>query len=103
MPYNSYNPMQYQKPYDALVPVNGDESARSYPMPPSSTAILFDQNEDIFYIKKTDVSGFPTLSKFKFEPMETEPAAQNQVYVTKDDLTEAMDGLMKRFEELVNG
>ena len=50
---------------DLVVPTHGEDGARSYPMGPNCRVPLFDDSEDILYIKKTDANGFPNIRKFK--------------------------------------
>lgn len=52
---------------DLVVPVSGFEGAKSYPLGPSCRAPLFDDKEDILYIKSTDANGFPSIKAYKFE------------------------------------
>lgn len=52
---------------DLVVPVSGFEGAKSYPLGPSCRAPLFDDAEDILYIKSTDANGFPSIKAYKFE------------------------------------
>lgn len=72
-----------------LEKVNGIESAKQYPMQPNSRVALFDMNEDIFYVKQTDASNFPTIRKFRFYEELEQPAQAPQVdspqYVTMDE------------------
>lgn len=75
--------------------VNGYESAMRYPMQPNSRIALFDANEDIMYIKQTDASGYPVITKYRFSKVEDKP--QNDVqYVTLDEFN-------KFKEEMLNG
>ena len=79
--------------------VNGIESAKQYQMPPNSRVALFDANDDIFYIKQTDASGFPLIRKFRFveeveEPLKL-PIEENK-YLTVEEFN-------KFKEELLNG
>ena len=52
---------------DLVVPVTGFEGAKSYPLGPSCRAPLFDDKEDILYIKSTDANGFPSIKAYRFE------------------------------------
>ena len=52
---------------DLVVPVSGFEGAKSYPLGPSCRAPLFDDAEDILYIKSTDANGFPSIKAYRFE------------------------------------
>lgn len=51
---------------DLVVPTHGLEGAKAYPLGPNCRAPLFDDAEDIFYIKSTDANGFPTVRKYRF-------------------------------------
>lgn len=52
---------------DLVVPVSGFEGAKSYPLGPSCRAPLFDDKEDVLYIKSTDANGFPSIKAYRFE------------------------------------
>ena len=84
-PANSVSPQpayvaQPQGPQ--LVKVNGMDSAKAYPTVPNAMYALFDANDDVFYIKETDASNFPTIRRFRFVE-ETEPKPEDQPrYVT---------------------
>ena len=52
---------------DLVVPTHGIEGAKAYPLGPNCRAPLFDDTEDVFYIKSTDSNGFPTIKKYRFE------------------------------------
>lgn len=77
-----------------LIRVNGLESAKMYPCQPNSTVALFDENEDIMYIKSTDASNFPTIRKFVFHEV-TEEAASEEKYVTLEEF----EALKKEIED----
>ncbi len=80
-----------------LEKVNGIESARQYVMPPNSRVALFDINDDVFYVRETDASGFPTIRKFRFvEESETALPADTNQYVTYEEFN-------KFKEEILNG
>lgn len=66
-----------------LIRVTGFDGAKAYQMPPNSNAALFDNNEDIFYVKTTDGAGFPTIRAFRFTPMEMTQQANE--FVTRDE------------------
>lgn len=53
--YPPYPPLDIgQQPVNGLISVNGRGGADAYPMPPNSVVALFDENEDIVFIKKTE-------------------------------------------------
>ena len=76
--------------------VNGIESAKAYPMNPNSRVFLFDTNDDIFYVKETDSSGFASLKIFRFEEVKEKPKPTEPEYLT-------IEGFNKFKEELLNG
>ena len=51
---------------DLVVPTHGLEGAKAYPLGLNSRVPLFDDTEDVFYIKSTDANGFPTVKKYRF-------------------------------------
>lgn len=79
-PYNSsLNPYS-----DQLIRVNGLKEAKAYRIfRPNSTVALFDADEDIFYVKSTDESGFSSIRIFKFEEITDMPSESAGEYVTK--------------------
>ena len=113
-PYNSYNMMglngfnnynQFQPQLNQpqvntqnLIRVNGIDGAKAYQMPANSTVALFDNNEDIMYIKTTDGAGFPAIRTFAFNEVvaNTNPIQDTADYVTRDEFN-------KLKEELLNG
>lgn len=93
-------PMNAPKPSD-LLQVNGLEGARNYPVSPNCRVVLFDSNQDIFYIKSTDAGGYPSISAFQFAPIqEQSQSAPN--YATKEDLSSLMDQINKLSKEVEN-
>ena len=77
-----------------LIKVNGIESAKAYPTQPNSMYALFDENDDVMYIKSTDASNYPTIRRFRFT--EEKEEASSPTYVTVDEFN-------KFKEELLNG
>ena len=94
-----------------LEKVNGIESAKQYPMQPNSMVALFDMNDDIFYLKVTDASNFPTIRKFRFveefdAPAQASQPTTEQKYVPYEEFAEFMNTYrqrMKEMEELKDG
>ena len=71
------------QPRDGLIRVTGMEGARAYQMPPNSAVALFDDGQDVFYVKTTDGAGFPTIRSYSFQPMEQAQAMGASEYVTR--------------------
>ena len=98
--YNQFQPQlnQPQISTQNLIRVNGIDGAKAYQMPANSTVALFDNNEDIMYIKTTDGAGFPAIRTFAFNEVvaNTNPIQDTADYVTRDEFN-------KLKEELLNG
>lgn len=87
---NYYQPYYYNnfQPERKLEKVNGMAGAEAYQMTPNSTVALFDSDEDIMYIKSSDVSGISKIRKFHFyEEVEAEvlPPVSNPAPVEEVD------------------
>lgn len=94
--YRPVQPISYtQNQKDGLISVNGIESARAYPTQPNSRVALFDSNDDVFYVKTTDASNFPTIKRYRFFE-ESEEQVNNEKYVTIEEFD-------KFKEEMLNG
>lgn len=90
---------QYQSPANTggqqLLRVNGIESAKMYPTSPNSSIALFDENEDVFYLKSTDASNFPTIRKFMFvEVFDQAPKPVETQYVTLEEFNKFKEELL---------
>jgi len=76
----------YQQPINGLVSVTGIEGAKAYQLPPNSSMPLFDQNNDILYLKTTDSAGYPTIRSFSFKAVEqADQKSQAADYVTRSE------------------
>ena len=58
--------------------------------------VYFDANEDIFYIKETDINNYPTIRSYKFEEIKPKENLKTVEYVTIEEFN-------KFKEELLNG
>ena len=85
----------------------GPESAQSYQTGPDSYVILMDSNRPVFYLKKSDSTGYAETRAFEFHEIPLmQPISQNQQikdsqsdqeYVTKSDF----EDFKKMIEDLV--
>ena len=73
-----------QQPRMELTKVSGLDGAKAYQMPPNSTAALFDAGADVFYVKRTDGAGFPTITAYSFTAIQQNAATD--MYVTHEQL-----------------
>jgi hypothetical protein len=95
-PYNQFSgmyPQQMNNPYinqpavqsTNLTRVTGIDGAKAYQMPANSTVALFDNNEDLMYIKTTDGAGFPTIRCFEFKERVDTVKPVSEEYVSKQE------------------
>ena len=73
--------------------VNGIESARAFQTLPNSQVVLFDANEDIFYLKTTDSSNFPIIRTFSFKEIK-EDVLNKDKYVTVEEFNKFKEELL---------
>lgn len=79
-----------------IAKVNGLESVKACATVPQSKMVYFDANEDIFYIKETDINNYPTIRSYKFEEIKPKENLKTVEYVTIEEFN-------KFKEELLNG
>lgn len=93
--YTPYN--NYYQPYNRLISVSGMNGAYKFSekMPPNSADVVFDENEDIMYVIRTDGAGFPQVMDFDFT--KREHAQDVSQYATKSDL----EAMMARIEKMI--
>lgn len=91
----SQPPMQSQT---GLNRVTGIEGARAFQVPPNSVVPLFDDTQDVFYIKTTDSGGFPTLKGYRFSPIEDAPTQPAQG-LTRPEVEEIIREEIARYEQ----
>lgn len=83
---------------DQIIPTKGFEGAKSYPLGPNSRVALFDDSENVFYVKSTDENGFPTIRVFDYTERLPEEDLKS---ITINDLKSIIKESIK--EELSNG
>lgn len=93
--YGSTPPMQSFS--QQLIRVKGIEGAKAYHMPPNSMAALFNDSEDIMYIKETDGAGYPTIRTYRFSIVEDSLASSPNLadYLTRNEFSLAIENLKK--------
>ena len=86
--YTPMAPIPQQQTQAGLIQVTGLEGAKAYPLMPNAEIALFDAGRDVFYVKRTDAGGYPTIAAYQFAPMqEAAPSAQPE-YVTREEFEE---------------
>ena len=102
-PYSTGTPFSFQQMQNPVVPtlnfpavpqpvmqgpqltkVNGLDSAKAFPTVANAMYALFDENDDVFYIKQTDASNYPTIKRYRFVLEEEKPVVSPQ-YVTVEE------------------
>lgn len=84
---------------DQVFPVKGFEGAKAYPLGANSRIPLFDEDEDVFYIKTTDENGFPSLRTFDYK----ERIIEEEKAITLNDIRAIIkEELANAKEELRN-
>lgn len=105
--YPASNPTQQVQPQGAgIVWVQGEASAKAYPVAPGSSVLLMDSEGSRFYIKSADISGMPNpLRTFEFReigvpalpasPVQTQQTAPDMsAFVTRDELEKRLSALL---------
>ena len=93
--WNPYSTSLSNTPQTNIAKVNGLESVKACATVPQSRMVYFDADEDIFYIKETDINNYPTIRAYKFEELKS-PEHKSVEYVTIDEFN-------KFKQEVLNG
>lgn len=86
-----YTPMvqiPQQQTQAGLIQVTGLEGAKAYPLAPNAEVALFDAGRDVFYVKRTDAGGYPTISAYQFAPLQEAAPTEQPEYVTRQEFEE---------------
>ena len=130
MAYNNYFPAGYQPMYypqqnqmqmqnqsqsqqaqmnNGIIWVQGEASAKSYPIAPNSSVPLWDSEANVIYIKSADMSGMPSIKVLDYTMRETTPKASEispqSDFATKDDvesLRGEISSLKSKFDRMSN-
>ena len=86
--YTPIAPIPQQQTSPGLIQVTGLEGAKAYPMTPNTEVALFDGNRDVFYLKRTDAGGYPTIAAYEFKPLQEAAPTQQPEYVTRQEFDE---------------
>lgn len=100
---NSYYPQNYGYPQtnssEILKFVNSIDSAKDYYLPPNSQVVLFDKNQQRFYLKETDASGAPSIRAYDFFEVDDTPQINPNVdYITRQEFEE----WKKNYESIIS-
>lgn len=67
-----------------IVAVNNFEEAKNYPVMFNDSAILMDNNRDVFYVKTVDSIGKYTIRSYEFHQIENEKPLTAENFVSKE-------------------
>lgn len=97
--FGGYQPQQTAPPVNQLIWVQGETGAKAYGMPPGSTVILLDSEQNRFYIKSTDNAGMPTLKAYEYaetaQKPHTDPLDFDAKYVTREEFKAFIEQIKK--------
>lgn len=77
----------------------GYEAAEKYPMPRDCETVIFDEDEDYFYIKKTDTNGGVIFLRYRYEE-DPIPKFDPKKYVTVDDFNSLKEEMLNGFNSI---
>lgn len=115
--FNNQYP-QYNNPLplnNQIIFVQGETGAKAYQIPNNTTVLLMSSENNEFFIKTTDSSGFPTIRKFSFQEhpnQEQQPKqcscssynCQSKDYVTQEEFNNFKKEILNFYESnLSNG
>lgn len=86
--YTPMAPIPQQQTAPGLIQVTGMEGAKAYPLAPNAEVALFDAGSDVFYVKRTDAGGYPTIQAYQFKPLQEAAPTQQPEYVTRQEFEE---------------
>lgn len=105
MPQMPYQPMPVN-PQPDPAPVNwvqGEAGAKAFIVKPGSSVIMMDSEGDFFYMKMVDMSGMPSLRKFKYEEIGNQQISSSSGITNHNDYVSRMefDELKKQIQALM--
>lgn len=92
--YQQNYQQNYQpRPITNIEYVTGVESVRAMPLPPNCTKFVLDSEKNIFYIKKTDADGRPTIKVYQFTDTEEQQKVVFATIEQLEQLKQELDGI----------
>jgi len=84
---------------DQVIPIKGIEGAKAYPIGANCRVPLFDENENIFYVKTTDENGFPSIRIFDYTERIQEDETKN---ITLNDIRTIIKEELANAQQLIS-
>ena len=101
---------QYQQQNNPMIWIQGIEAAKAYQTAPNSTVVLFDSDEQVIYIKSSDMQGRPSMRILDYTIRSEAPktaqnalAGNNAQIPTKEDISalqSQIDSLRRQIEQM---
>lgn len=85
-----------------IAKVNGLESVKACATVPQSRMVYFDADDDVFYIKETDINNYPTIRAYRFEEIKS-PDEKSVEYVTIDEFNKFKEEVLNGKQYIWNG
>ena len=99
---NGYNP---QPRSQGITWVNGEEAARTYPIPYNSTMMLMDSESPVLYVKTVDsigrITDFEVYDLINRAPKKEQVSINTDDFVKKADLDKMLASINKRFDDVM--
>lgn len=93
--YMQNNSMGQPQSINNILQVMGPESAQAYLVGPESQVILMDSDKPVFYIKRTDSSGYSETHAFEFHEI---PLIQSVLPANNAQIQEQMNNYITKTE-----
>jgi len=77
--------------------VQGENGAKSYLVAPNSTAVLFDSEAQVVYIKTADATGMPSIKTLDYTIRDAAQVPKSEI----DEIKEQIAQLRRQYESLV--
>lgn len=115
MAYNNGFPMNFQQGYypqvnnptpqvqqvnNGIIWVQGEASAKSYPVAPNTSVPLWDSEANVIYIKSADMSGMPSIKVLDYTIRDGQPKPTEKDNSVKFATLEDFDRLKNEFKSL---
>lgn len=105
------SPYQQPQPQNGIIWVQGENAAKSFPVAPGNTVVLWDSENPLIHVKSVDGSGLPNMRTFEIKERTEAPATLldgGKEFVGRDDfkaLQERVEALAEKIEkeEVNNG
>ena len=97
------SPYQPQQPQSGILWVQGEQAAKSFPVTPGNTVVLWDSENPFIHVKSVDGAGVPSMRTFEIkERVEARPETPGFEFVGKEDfkvLQERVEALAEKIEK----